>query len=430
MLERMSNAVTKRLSVLSQVSPASSTGAGATTMTPPETPLLAVRLDEHPTAAGIVQVRIEVPPADHEREVEARANGRRCTVAIPGGAASVLVGVQTHLLDNGTSNVLFELEPGMRSDLQLEVDNLGDLAGAVRDSLERAGAPFVFAGLPDSTLFPYTDDTVTPWFDRPDALKVIEERLAVGEIELEDAELLRGFVENGYIELEDLLDDELIDAVNAEIDAAVREGYQGYTYGSSQRIEHLHADNAAIRRLWLDRRYLRVLDLLFGETAMPVQTLTYVFGSQQGVHQDAIHLTPFPAGYMCGTWIALEDVRPGSGELAIYPGTHRYPRVYLSDVGCSKITQPEQWATEFADTVQKRWYEMAEGHEPVVYRPKRGTVLIWHENLMHEGSARQDLELSRRSIVIHSFARGAVVYYDSSGSTARPVDPDVARAAL
>jgi ectoine hydroxylase-related dioxygenase (phytanoyl-CoA dioxygenase family) len=51
--------------------------------------------------------------------------------------------------------------------------------------------------------------------------------------------------------------------------------------------------------------------------------LTYVFGSQQEAHQDTIHLTPFPAGYMCGTWIALQDVVPDSGELIVYPGNHR-----------------------------------------------------------------------------------------------------------
>jgi hypothetical protein len=34
---------------------------------------------------------------------------------------------------------------------------------------------------------------------------------------------------------------------------------------------------------------------------------------------------------------------------------------------------------------------------------------------MHAGSVRTDLAKSRRSIVGHYFADGAVVYYDSSG---------------
>jgi len=58
---------------------------------------------------------------------------------------------------------------------------------------------------------------------------------------------------------------------------------------------------------------------------------------------------------------------------------------------------------------------MTQRYEPFVYRPKKGTVLIWHENLLHAGSARIDQTLQRRSIVIHCFADGVVAYYDSTG---------------
>ena len=33
------------------------------------------------------------------------------------------------------------------------------------------------------------------------------------------------------------------------------------------------------------------------------------------------------------SWIALEDVQPGSGELMVYPGSHRLPRVYMAGSG-------------------------------------------------------------------------------------------------
>jgi hypothetical protein len=65
------------------------------------------------------------------------------------------------------------------------------------------------------------------------------------------------------------------------------------------------------------------------------------------------------------------------------------------------------------------WTEQLQPHSGKfrreVYRPKAGTALIWHENLMHAGSVRRDKAISRRSIVGHYFAEGAVVYYDSSG---------------
>jgi ectoine hydroxylase-related dioxygenase (phytanoyl-CoA dioxygenase family) len=118
---------------------------------------------------------------------------------------------------------------------------------------------------------------------------------------------------------------------------------------------------------------------------------------------------------MCGVWVALEDVQPGSGELEIYAGSHRLPRVYIDGSGCGKVTGND-WS-EFENTVAARWREMlaTRKFEKVTYRPKRGTVLIWHENLMHAGGVRLDPSLSRRSMVSHYFADGAVAFYDSTG---------------
>jgi ectoine hydroxylase-related dioxygenase (phytanoyl-CoA dioxygenase family) len=118
---------------------------------------------------------------------------------------------------------------------------------------------------------------------------------------------------------------------------------------------------------------------------------------------------------MCGVWIALEDVQPDSGELEVYKGSHRLPRVYMHGSGCAKVTG-DDWS-EFGDTVAARWREMLaeDRFEKVTYRPKRGTILIWHENLMHGGSVRIDQSLSRRSIVSHYFADGAIAFYDSTG---------------
>lgn len=119
---------------------------------------------------------------------------------------------------------------------------------------------------------------------------------------------------------------------------------------------------------------------------------------------------------MCGVWTALEDVQANSGELVVFPKSHRLPRVYMKDAGATKVTG--DW-TEFGETVVSIWTEHlqpnAEKFRREVYRPKAGTVLIWHENLIHAGSVRKDKAISRRSIVGHDFARGLVVYYDSSG---------------
>jgi hypothetical protein len=91
------------------------------------------------------------------------------------------------------------------------------------------------------------------------------------------------------------------------------------------------------------------------------------------------------------------------------------PRVYMADSDCGKVGG-DNWS-EFGEKIVSRWRAMIQdaAFTPMYYRPKAGTVLIWHENLMHAGSKRADATLSRRSVVSHVFADGAISFYDSTG---------------
>ena len=301
--------------------------------------------------------------------------------------------------------------------ITLQVVNRGPVAAQVADSLRRSGAPLVLDGVCDSAVYPYDDAEATPWFDRPvaDGLAEIARREAAGEVSAEEADALRSFVRDGFLMMEGVVDADHLARLNAAVDAAVAAGHEGYEWGSSQRMHGLHEIYPAIRELWAHPKVLRMLSLIYGVPALPYQSLTYVFGSQQEYHQDTIHLTPFPAGCMNGVWTALEDVQPDSGELVVYSGTHRLPRVYAGTVGAAKVTDGD--FNDLSARLQPAWTRLLDGLQPprVVYRPKAGSVLIWHENLMHGGSPRVDLSKSRRSVVCHYFAEGAVVYHDSLG---------------
>jgi len=276
----------------------------------------------------------------------------------------------------------------------------------------------VLDGVCDSGAYDYADPKLTAWFDRePEEVEAHLARLAeAGAAEPEEIEALRHFSEQGFLVVPDAVAPDHVARINQAIDDAVAKKIEGYEWGSSQRMHDLHDRYPAIRELWLHPKVMRLLELIFGVPGRPCQSLTYVFGSQQEHHQDNIHLTPFPAGRMCGVWTALEDVQPDSGELLVFPRSHRrLPRIYMRSVGLPKI-KDDDWAP-FQEKVVARWTDLinANGLAPTVYRPKAGTVLIWHDNLMHAGSMRGDLTKSRRSIVGHYFAQGAVVYFDSSG---------------
>lgn len=294
---------------------------------------------------------------------------------------------------------------------------LTPMQGRLGQACSAYGTPLLFSGPCDSSHYPYGDASLQPWFDQPDAAQQVEQMKLDGRLDDETAEQLQHFIEHGYVEIEQAFDQVLLDQVNAEVDAAAARGHQGYVMGSSQRLEQLHRSESAMRRLWLEPRARGIVERLFGcGAARPSQTLAFLYGSQQDAHQDTIHLTPFPAGFMCGMWIALQDVLPGSGELVVYPGSHRTPRLRLAEFDCPKV-QNGDWG-EFGRRLVPVWTEWARQSEPLVYRPKKGSALIWHENLLHAGSPRARPELTRRSVVIHYYCDDTIAYCDSTGESA------------
>ena len=329
------------------------------------------------------------------------------------------VAVHGHLLPNGPAAVRVTLADAdgrvlAERERTLLVRNEGPLADATAASLRRSGAPAVVDRC-DASLYDYADDSLAAWHDRgPDAVEAhLAELAACGAATAEEIAGLRHFVENGFLVLPDLIAPDEVARLNAAMDDAVEKKVEGYEWGASQRLHNLHLTYPPIRDLWKHPAVLRMLGLIFGSPAKPYQSLTYVFGSEQYHHQDTIVLTPFPAGRMCGVWTALEDVQPDSGELVVYPKSHRLPRTYMKDLGIPKVG--EDW-TQFGEAIGPLWGGWIQGKfEPEIYRPKAGTVLIWHENLMHGGRVRRDKEKSRRSIVCHYFAEGCIAYHDASG---------------
>ena len=52
-----------------------------------------------------------------------------------------------------------------------------------------------------------------------------------------------------------------------------------------------------------------------------------------GPHSDAIHFNSDPPGFMCGVWVALEDIDMDNGPLVYYPGSHKLPEVHDGGLG-------------------------------------------------------------------------------------------------
>ena len=78
-----------------------------------------------------------------------------------------------------------------------------------------------------------------------------------------------------------------------------------------------------MRALALSPRVLAVTEELFGRPVLPFQTLNFPVGTQQPPHFDSMAFQSDPPGFMCGVWVALEDMDMTNGPLQYYPGSHK-----------------------------------------------------------------------------------------------------------
>lgn len=161
----------------------------------------------------------------------------------------------------------------------------------------------------------------------------------------------------------------------------------------------------AIRRIALAPRVLRILRQLYGREPKPFQTLNFPIGTEQRVHSDTIHFSSDPPTYMCGVWVALEDIDRSNGALVYYPGSHKLPVVTMEDVAGEPGTKHYPAYEEAIERVVRE-----KKLEPAYAVLKKGQALIWASNLLHGGSFHLDKSRTRHSQVTHYFFAGCQYY--------------------
>jgi len=274
----------------------------------------------------------------------------------------------------------------------------------------------------------FPDSGPYPWLDRAGALDQIDARLGRGELSAADALLCRKWASDGYVVLDGLIENDVLDEVWAAYEKAVRSGRIALPAEPAGEIDpypgrclNPHKKIAAFCRILKHAQLLRTIQLLMERNPRPLQTIAAHKGSQQGLHSDSIHMTTYPLGYLTAAWIAFEDISPNCGPLVYYPGSHRLPYVFSKEVGIA----PDDLKRHGYEPYQARYEpyirQQVEEHslEPHYFHAKKGDVLIWHANLIHGGSDRRDLMLSRKSVVCHFFVKGAFVYHDLAASRSK-----------
>lgn len=265
------------------------------------------------------------------------------------------------------------------------------------------------------------------WTDRVDSDYFIDRLARAGALRDGDADRLRQWVTDGYAILPGAVSAEVCEAIKSDLSRAFAHGDQrlhvlapGEHFGkplqpgtpeARMRVNDIYVYFESARRALFGEPIMHFLRLIFSGNPILLQSLTFDKGSQQGLHQDAAYVVIDPPLALAASWIALEDVEPGSGELIYYPGSHRVDDFLFS--GKYKCWHGERDGTEQHDQYAvelPRRCEAAGLHAERLL-VERGDVLIWSGNLAHGGAEVKDESLSRRSLVGHYCPEWAVPRY-------------------
>ena len=269
------------------------------------------------------------------------------------------------------------------------------------------------------------------WVDRLDAKRVLRDKAK------DDPRIakLRGklafFIDNGYVILEKAVDPAAIDRYLAQFEAARAPGgallasvrvdgpqdksvvplAEANLAAPLTKVLDTYVHIAAARELIFAPAIDEFLRAVFEEGAIAFQGLHFEMGSTQAVHQDTAYVVCEEPMKLCASWIALQDVVEGSGELVYYAGSHRLPDWIYS--GQFKHYWHERDPHDEHMAHMRALHERSKerGYPFRSFLARKGDALIWAADLAHGGAPIRDESLRRRSLVTHYTAESTAPLY-------------------
>ena len=244
----------------------------------------------------------------------------------------------------------------------------------------------------------------TPWVDSPFFSRLIEE----SPLDAKERAIVRHFAEFGWVVIDPEIPSSALDGAIRD----VRDRYQasGDYYADERRVQDAWNFSDNVRAIATATRVIEVLTMLYRRPAFPFQTLNFRIGSEQRTHSDQALFDSLPHGFMCGVWVALEDVDEGNGPLHYYPGSHKLPVYNLNDLGivASEQSHALERFREYEDFVESLMESIKPPRETL--HIEKGQALIWAANLFHGGCPILERGRTRFSQVTHYYFGGCVYY--------------------
>jgi phytanoyl-CoA hydroxylase len=285
--------------------------------------------------------------------------------------------------------------------------------------------------------FPLTefDKSTLPWIDRPnpDIAGFLKENPPRFDVPYDMADKLRNWEQNGYAVLENIIPENMIDSfwddfqklvrnpdkydLSVRIDRDefkpnqernIKEFPKEALLGKYVKINDFHNSSVAGKKLMTHPYITAFLEAIFNQKVVVMQSLVFMYGSQQPSHTDYPWVTAKIPSHLAAAWIALEDIKIDSGPLYYYIGSHKMPKFNFGS-GILYGKNATKTPLEFAEFLDKTGTDLKLPKETLLI--KKGDVLIWHAALAHGGSMITNPDQTRKSFVCHYSTLQALPYH-------------------
>jgi hypothetical protein len=250
----------------------------------------------------------------------------------------------------------------------------------------------------------------TPWVESPFFYQILDN----SDYTSEEKKILTKYHEDGYLVIDLELTSEFIDdlmvGIHSELDNLKTQDNR-YHYSDSPRVFEAWKDNPNVLSLAKHPKLISTLELLYGRNPIPFQTINFLKGSNQPLHQDSIHFYTQPERWMVGTWTALQDMTEDCGPLNIIPGSHKWPHYNFQHLNLPVV----DYGNQFDNYVEYENFLLqlleASKLERKNWLGKKGQTLIWASNLLHGGAPITNPNSTRFAQATHFYFEGCNHYY-------------------
>ena len=231
------------------------------------------------------------------------------------------------------------------------------------------------------------------WTDLNNAHEIVQGKLELGMIDRKQADLLTGFIENGFAVFPGAIPGRHIRRLNEDIEnvwackapeawiSCIEDDQRSWVRkikpqdrekaGMQTKLLDLYEYTESARVVMFSDTIVDFLQLIFERPVLAHQSLGFYRGSKQPIHRDTAFVRISSPIELAAAWVALEDIQEGSGELEYYPKSHLFPE-FLFEGQYKWFPPGNQELGNFYDDLKEQARQR--GVEAVKFRPRAGDV--------------------------------------------------------